>query len=366
MSILVEKFKSDFHLVKSGDKGWYISRIKDTGLYCPFCHNENSQKLAFIFSDNIASFYCPKCGNGLRLEQFLWRIKKQQYINNQRQIQSQDILKKKCLNEEQYKKEKIKELKEISLPLFFKRIKYSPYLQKRGAKLDIYKYWIIGKTDFEKSLKDYIIFIIQENGINVGYVARSQKSKREIDEYNSNHDKKILRWRNSEGDFSQMVFGLDEITEKTKEIIIVEGITSKMKVDCNLELYKQHEIICCCTFGKKLSSIQLEKIKRKGINVKKVILFYDSDAINASKKTVYKLIEEFEDVKIAFCQFKDEEGNYKDAGDLNKEELFQILNNLQNPFEFFESKIEKKQLKKKNINEFPMSKIVMKKKKLLN
>ena len=33
MGVLVEKFKSDFHLVKSGDKGWYISRVRDTGLY---------------------------------------------------------------------------------------------------------------------------------------------------------------------------------------------------------------------------------------------------------------------------------------------------------------------------------------------
>ena len=364
MGVLVEKFKSDFHLVKSGDKGWYISRVRDTGLYCPFCHNENSQKLAFIFSDNVCSWKCPKCGNSLRLEQYLWRVKKQQYITNQRQIQPQDILKKKSLIK-QYEKEEIKELEEVSLPLFFKRLKYSPYLQNRGAKIDLYKYWIIGKTDFEKDLKDYLIFIIPENEVPVGYVARSQKSKKEIDEYNKTHKDKILRWKNSQGDFAQMVFGLDEITEETEELIIVEGITSKMRVDCNLDLYKQHKIICCCTFGKKLSPIQLEKIEKKGINIKKIILFYDSDAINASKKTIYQLVEKFKEVKIAFCTYKDEEGNYKDAGDLNKEELLQILNKAQSPFEFFESKIEKKKLINKNINEFPISKITIKKKKLI-
>ena len=162
-----------------------------------------------------------------------------------------------------------------------------------------------------------------------------------------------------------MVFGLDEITEETEELIIVEGITSKMKVDCNLELYKQHKVICCCTFGKKLSSIQLEKIEKKGINIKRIILFYDSDAINASKKTIYQLVERFEEVKVAFCTYKDEKGNYKDAGDLNKEELLQILSKVQNPFEFFESKMEKKKLVRKNISEFPISKTVIKKKKLL-
>lgn len=343
MGILIEKFKTDFDLTTTGNRGWYISKKRDTGLFCPCCHNTNSQKLAFIFSDNICSFRCAKCSESMRLEKYLWRVKKQQYIINQRQIQPQDILKKKSLIK-QYKKEEVKELEAVSLPLFFKRLKYSSYLQKRGAKLDLYKYWIIGKTDFEKDLKDYLIFVIPENGINVGYVARSQKSKKEIDEYNKTHQKKILRWKNSKCDFAQIVFGLDEITEDTEELIIVEGITSKMRVDCNLELYKQHKKVCCCTFGKKLSDIQLYKIKNKGINIQKVILFYDSDAIKASKKVVYELIYQFEKVKVAFCDFKDEEGNYKDAGDLNKEELLEVLNNVQNPLDFFESKIEKKKL----------------------
>ena len=346
MGVFVEQFKSDFHLTKSGDKGWYSSRIKNTGLYCPFCHNENSQKLAFIFSEDVASFHCPKCGNSLRLEQFLWRIKKQEYISNQRQIQSQDILEKKTLTKK-YKKEEIKDLEEVQLPLFFKRLKYSSYLQKRGAKLELYKHWIIGKTDFEKGLKDYLIFVIPENGINVGWVARSQKSKEEIDDYNSKHNKKILRWRNSKCDFAQIVFGLDEIKDITEEIIIVEGITSKMRVDCELGLYRQHKIICCCTFGKKMSEAQLSKIRIKGMNVEKVILFYDSDAIKSSKKVCYELKRQFKEVKVAFCDFKDKKGNYKDAGDLNKSELLEVLNKAQSPFEFFESKMEKKSLTKK-------------------
>lgn len=364
MGILVEKFKLDFQLVPTGTKGWYISYIKNTGLYCPCCHNENSQKLAFIFSENICSFRCAKCAESMRLEKYLWRIKKQQYIINQRQIQSQDILKKKNLIE-RYNREEQKQLEEVQLPLFFKRLKYSPYLQSRGAKMDLYKYWIIGKTDFEKSLKDYLIFVIQENGINVGWVARSQKSKKDIDEYNLIHRKKILRWRNSKCDFAQIVFGLDEINDTTEEIIIVEGITSKMRVDCELELYKQHKIICCCTFGKKMSGVQLNKIRIKGINVQKIILFYDSDAINSSKRVCYELENKFKEVKVAFCDFKNEENDYKDAGDLNKSELLKILCKAQSPFEFFESKIEKKKLINKNINEFPVSKITIKKRKLI-
>ena len=60
----------------------------------------------------------------------------------------------------------------------------------------------------------------------------------------------------------------------TEEIIIVEGITSKMRIDCELELYHSSKIKSCCTFGKKITEIQLLKIKNKGQNVKRIILFY--------------------------------------------------------------------------------------------
>ena len=342
MGILKDKFISDFGLKPTGTKGWYIAQTH-TSLYCPFCKNKNGSKLAFIFSENCASFHCPKCSGHTRLERYLWLIKKQEYISNVRQIKNEDILKKKELKKQEVVVEDTP-LKEVTLPLFFKRIKYSKYLQSRGAKLELYKHWIIGITTFERDLKDYLIFLIPENGINVGWVARSLKSKKEIDQINSQSKYKVLRWRNSKSDFGKIVFGLDEINENTKEIIIVEGITSKMRVDCELELYKQDKIKCCCTFGKKITSIQLQKIKNKGTNVNKIILFYDSDAIKESKGTAYKFQNEFEQVFVAFCNYKNEDGEYKDAGDLNKEEILEIFSKLETPFVFFENKLQKKKL----------------------
>lgn len=344
MGVLIEQFKSDFKLTQSGGRGWNVAP-SNTPLYCPFCKNNNGSKLAFIFSERCASFHCPKCGNSCRLEKYLWLIKKQNYISYSRQIRSEDILKKKELivNNSELAMDN-SPLDEVSLPLFFKRIKYSKYLQSRGAKLELYKNWIIGKTDFDKSLKDYLIFVIPENGTNVGWVARSLKSKKEIEKINKNSKYKILRWRNSKSDFGRIVFGLDEITSETEELIIVEGITSKMRIDCELELYKQNKTKCCCTFGKKMTAIQLQKIKNKGINVSKIILFYDSDAIDESKRTAYKLQEEFNEVLVAFCNYKNEEGEYKDAGDLTKKEMLEVFKNLKTPFIFFESKMNKKKL----------------------
>ena len=33
MGILIEQFKTDFNLTPTGSRGWYISKIRDTGLY---------------------------------------------------------------------------------------------------------------------------------------------------------------------------------------------------------------------------------------------------------------------------------------------------------------------------------------------
>lgn len=349
MAVLRDKFISDFHLKFTGSKGWMIAPVK-TELYCKHCGNTDGSRLSFIFDEDssASSFRCVKCGHSCRLEKYLWLIKKSEYITKFREVKPENILKKKELIKSENRDIDLSPLPQVMLPLLFKRIKFSTYLKKRGATLEIYKHWIIGKTDFENSLKNYIIFVIPENNIQVGWVARCEHSKDYIDEYNKTHDKKILRWQNSKNsDFGKIVFGLDEITENTKELIVVEGITSKLRVDCELKLYLKEEVKCVCTFGKKTTDTQIQKIKNKGINVNKLILFYDSDAVNESKKTIYKYQVLFNEVLVAFCTFKNEKGEYKDAGDLNKDELNIVLNKLQTPFEFFNTKLPKKSLKKK-------------------
>lgn len=348
MGVLIDKFISDYKYIPSGSKGWNISHIHQ-GLRCPECGNEDPTRLTVGIKKEkgLYTFQCVKCKCTMSLEKYLYKMHLYQYLTKYKPITKQIILEKKFLTKQEEKKEEKQELDIASLPILFKRLKYSPYLMKRGAKKEIFEKWIIGKTDFEEKYKGYIIFGITENNKIVGFVARCKKSKEEIDNYNKTHDRKILRWRNSENDFSQIVFGLDEITEQTKLLVVVEGITSKMRIDCELETWNQEQIKVVCTFGKKTSKEQLEKIKNKCQNIEKIILFYDSDAISSAKKTSYQYKELFENVWIAFCQFKDKKGNYKDAGDLNKEELLETLNNLESPFEFFSHKIQKKSLFKK-------------------
>lgn len=346
MGVLKDKFISDFHTKFSGSKGWRILPV-ETELYCPQCQNKDGSRLSFIFDENssAASFRCVKCSFSCRLEKYLWLVKKTEYITKYREVKPENILNKKRLKKEPKENDiDLSPLPEVIMPLMYKRLKYSQYLQNRGATLDLYKYWNIGKTDYEEKLKDYVIFAIPEDERIVGWVARSIWSKSRIDDYNKGKQYKKLRWRNSTGDFGKIVFGLDEITDETKTLIIVEGITSKMRIDCNLKLYKQSNLICCCTFGKKTTATQLQKIRDKGINIERLILFYDSDAVDETKKTSYIYKSLFDEVYIAFCPFKNEWGEYKDAGDLNLKELNYVLSTLKTPFQFFCTQLPKKKL----------------------
>lgn len=348
MSVLREKFKSDFKLRTTGHKGWWIAPVK-TELRCSKCGNEDGSRLAFIFDANspASSFKCVKCGFSCRLEKYLWLLHKTEYITQYRDLKQEDILTKKKLFQDQ-KLIDLSPLPKVLLPVLFKRLKYSDYLQKRGLSLQIYKYWIIGKTDIVKELKDYVIFVVTENNIPVGWVARCNKSKEEIDNYNKSHKKyQILRWRNSKStDFGKIVFGIDEITEKTEIIIIVEGISSKLNVDSKFKSWNQEKLKCVCTFGKKISDTQIAKIINKAINLKEIILFYDvSDAINEEKRSSFSILKECDvDVYITYHNFKNEDGSYKDAGDMTKEELEWNLQNKRNIFDFYYNILPKRKL----------------------
>lgn len=341
--IFSEKFISDYQLRKVNSKGWHVGTIK-LDLYCPHCHNDNPAKLAFIFGKNVCSFHCVKCDFSCRLERFFYLIRKNQYVSQYKDVEEEEIFHKRELLEKRSYDLDIKDLPECPLPVCFRRITDSKYLDKRGCTPEIYNTWNIGITDMFKKLKGYLIFAIPENGKNVGWVARSQKSKEEIDKLEK-QGIYMLRWRNSDSsDFSQIVFGLDEITDRTEVVIIVEGITSKMNTDVQLELYSDEYMKCVCTFGKKISEIQILKIAKKGINIKKVILFYDVDAVKASKQYAFLLQQYFKDVQIAYGVYHNQDGTVKDAGDMTYQEFQEVFGNLRTPFEFYNTILEKKSL----------------------
>jgi Zn ribbon nucleic-acid-binding protein len=325
-----EEVIREFSLQKTGNKGWLFA----PGLECPYCHHKDH--ISFILNDQISSFSCRHCYAKGTLITLFTKINRLDLISPFFRTVKRKIENKFLKKEEEF----ILETETKPFPIGFIKVYEDDYLNKRGFTLEHYNNYVIGISNTHFILKqDYIIFVVIENNECKGYVARSKKSKEEIKKLNEERKlkglPKYLRWKNSNADFSKLIFGIDEIKEgKTHTMILVEGITSKANVDKILNLFKNEEIKCGATFGKILQDVQMLKLKAKGI--KNIILLYDPDAIEYSKEYSLKA-EEYFNVKVGFLK-------EKDPGELNEQELIEILSNLQNPLKFGLSKLAKKEL----------------------
>lgn len=163
---------------------------------------------------------------------------------------------------------------------------------------------------------NYIIIPIYDDGVIRGFIGRYA-------------DKKVpdnkLRYNNSGGtQFSNLLFGYDEITTNTTTVILVEGVFDKISTDKFLDLGEDEEIKCVCTFGKKISKEQINKLLRK--NVTNVILLYDFDAIKETKKYGIEL-EEYFVTHITYT-------TNKDIDECAKQEALKIFTELRKPKDF--------------------------------
>jgi DNA primase len=212
------------------------------------------------------------------------------------------------------------------LPLGFKRLTTHPYLQTRHLLPADYTRFRIGTTNLKRLYKDYILFSVDEDSKSRGFVGRTIHSKTYIKE----HD--IQRYRNSTGvKFGNLLFGYDLITANTNTVIIVEGLFDVIRINNLLDVYTDDQIRTVASFGKKISTSQILKLLAKG-NVQNIILIYDTDAVNQTKKYANKL-EQFFNVKVGFFT------NGKDASDSTDQEVFTVFNNLQTAVQFFYNKI---------------------------
>lgn len=91
-----------------------------------------------------------------------------------------------------------------------------------------------------------------------------------------------------------------------------------------IELGEDEEIKCVCTFGKKISKEQINKLLRK--NVTNVILLYDFDAIKETKKYGIEL-EEYFVTHITYT-------TNKDIDECTKQEALKIFTELRKPKDF--------------------------------
>lgn len=317
-------------------KGWITSPLA-----CPWCGKDNYHfgiKFTTKTSryNNEVSFHCFKCdvrgGEFLLFKQLDLLI----FLEQGEYIKHDKLLEKKIIREDLINNDLELDVPTRHVPFGFRRITTDEYLIERGFELWQFKEYQIGRTKLFNKLKEHVIFLITEDGENKGYVARITWSKSKITEVEKITGKRVVRYMNEGGvDFARLVFGIDEIDKNTLSVILVEGVTDKANIDRKLnKLGLRERIKCCCTFGKKISDEQVEKIYRKGVC--EIIFLYDPDAIESSKKHSIKLWKKFK-VLVGFLK-------EKDPGELNIGEFIDVMENLEDPMNFSVNKLQKKNL----------------------
>lgn len=308
---------------------------------CPFCQTEG--KFGIKLNDVAKSNYknhisfncfkgsCQQKGSEYKLFDKIGQghlLKQGEFIGNKKEVDSAKI-------KEFGERELELEVPTLKPPLGFRRCSENQYLQDRGFESWQFETYHIGTTKFYSPLKDRVIFLVMEDGENKGFVARTTWSKKEIEQYERKHGH-FPKYVNEKGaDFAKLLFGIDEITEETEQVILVEGVTDKANVDRQLKLNLSPKIKCCCTFGKKISEEQVMKLWKRGVS--SVILLYDPDAINSAKKYSYFLRSWNIAVKVGYL-------SDKDPGELSHDEIVKVLADTQSPDEFSVNRVQKRKL----------------------
>lgn len=321
---------------RASPKGWITSPLA-----CPWCGKDNYH-FGIKFTpkttkhNNEVSFHCFKCdvrgGEFLLFKQLdlLTFLQQGEYIKQDKAIEKK-IITRATLDEGLDLKVPTRHV-----PFGYRRVSTDEYLVERGFDLWQFSEYEIGRTRLFGKLKDYVIFLVMEDGENKGYVARITWSREKIKKIEEKTGKRVVRYMNEGGvDFARLLFGIDELDEKTITVILVEGVTDKANIDRLLnKLNLREKIRCCCTFGKKISEEQAEKLYLKGI--KNIVVLYDPDAVEASKQHSVRLKRRF-NVLVGFLK-------EKDPGDLDLEEFQDVMEALEDPINFSVNKLQKRNL----------------------
>lgn len=188
-------------------------------------------------------------------------------------------------------------------PIAWRRVYEDKYLDKRGFTKQDYEANEVGKSIVNKN---YITFLVRMEGKITGTVGR----------YIGKGDVK-KKYDNSPHDFGKMLYGYDSIEkDRTKSVILVEGIFDQVAVTRNLCLHEDPELKACCTFGGKFSEAQQDLLKRKG--VENIWFLFEADIIVKIKPVIAKAAHHF-NVRASFIP-KD-----RDPGDMNVEETIKVL-----------------------------------------
>lgn len=339
-----DRIIEEFALTPFGARGWLTNKDME----CPFCGG--SGKWGIIFNDNgVATFHCWKCPRKTTVWEFLKKVGRKDLAKMTYTVKPSEVdvcpkLDNAGYQEtskwQQVQNDEEEELKPVSLPLRLKPLSNDPYLDGRGFTPEHYAEFEPSyvTSALEPKLHNYIIFKMKVNGVCVAWWARSRNSKEwhaeNLAAYKRHEAPLMLRYRNSENNFQDLLGGCDEIVPgKTNTVIIVEGIFDKVNLDNLLGLQHLDDIKCCFTFGNNIGQGQLNTMIKK--QVKTVILLYDFGTINESKDTALKMREMFDTVLVTAIRKPG-----IDPGNIDLEYLEEVLAGATDPFTFFCNKVE--------------------------
>ena len=332
----------EFHLLPFGSQGWLSNRE----MACPFCGK--SGKWGIIFNDTGgATFHCWKCPRKTSLWEFLKAVGRLDLAKGSFAPKPEELaicprLEVQAVDESGWMEEKLekRELKPVSLPLRLKPLVDDPYLNERGFKPEHYAEYEPSYTNLDIKLRNFIIFKMKIDGVCVAWWARSRYSKEwhkaNLEAYKRHEADLVLRYRNSENNFQNLLGGCDKIVRgKTETVILVEGIFDSINLDNLLHLYEVDDIKCCFTFGNNIGQGQIDELIRRG--VRNVILMYDYGTINESKDAALKMRDRFDSVQVAAIRRPG-----VDPGNITLDYLNEILDGLVDPISYFCDKLERK------------------------
>lgn len=326
---IIEELKTGLNATFDGPRRNLIVPV------CPWCGKQGGKMGIYVGPDTAKKrafmAHCFKCGNTTADLASLLRL-----IGREDLMPSQTISLGKLEADDPFEAPEIDDLlEETEMPKGWKRCFRNPYLDKRGLTLDDYDMFPVGTTrGLNFKYDDYVLFRIEDEGRCVGHIGRHTWTKEAIDSHNRNvrltGGYELRRYTNSrENNFSKLLYNYDSVVAgETDTVIITEGVLDCIALTRKLNLYDDRSIAVVATFGKKISDVQIYKLKSKG--VRDVILGYDSDATAAIIKTSQFLSDYF-DVLVARIACEDG----KDWDEMSVDEVIDTFaNNLYTPREY--------------------------------
>lgn len=326
-----DKIIEGLNLKKFGSKGW----LGSNDLICPDCGK--ADKAGILFINDGAIFSCMRCGIKTGVNQYLRKVSRADLIEKQEfhvSIESKVKRIGEVIEETPHEPLPIKKL-----PAGFKEIDSDEYLERRN--FNDYHFWLFkpGVTRIDLRHMHQIIFqILDEDDRRVAWLGRSKNEKEWHKEnliaFKEHKAELKLRYDNSkETDFSSILGGIRDMTDKVDTLILVEGLFDKTNVDTQLKLNSHSSTKCLFTFGDSIKEGQIKNLKRWN-NVKAIILLYDYNTIQNSKRYSIVLQKEL-DVDVKVCEIKED----KDPGIMTLEELNEVFEKSVDPLNYNKGKL---------------------------